>query len=319
VDRSHPKAEEKASVPGEIKLWSAAQEQAFNLLLEIAAVFYETNWSATGLRPRLDPLIVGSTGMGKSYLVGAIAQKLDLPILRLSYNEWIVMGAKEPPQTLMRVRTFVNDHPRGLIHIDELDKFKAVHRTDWSTSVYGELFLLLDRALQQPSRGREWTAELQARLRMSFLIVGSGTWQSTWEQATKAKLGFGSRSLAAPESIQTAIENSGVIPSELFRRFNSELVILSSATEDDYRRGSELFGLDKMARELGTKLDFADATERKLGARWLEESFGRLLRLARKQGKNILPPVPPPAPDPTSDEPLPDFGDLSDSDSDSPF
>ena len=62
------------------------------------------------------------------------------------------MAARETPHTIQRINAFVEEYPRGLIHIDELDKFKAAHVGEWSTSVFVELFLLLDRSLQQPGR-----------------------------------------------------------------------------------------------------------------------------------------------------------------------
>jgi hypothetical protein len=181
-----------------------------------------------------------------------------------------------------------------------------------------DLFAPLTAGAFDIDQALEWTTELQTRLRTAFLVMGSGTWQSTWVQAAKSPLGFGAGVVVAPESIQPDIEKSGVIPAELFRRFNSELIILPPATEDDYRRGSALFGLDNLARELGCELDFARAAEQGLGARWLEETFARLLRLARKQGKNILPPAPRPAPDP-SDQSCIDSTDFSDPESDTPF
>lgn len=305
------------SVPDEIKLWSSGQEQAFAGLLEMAEAFYETDWPESGLRPRLDPMLAGPSGVGKSHVVQAVGRKLGLPILRLTFNEWLVTGAKEHPYTLERVHAFIETNRRGFIHVDELDKFKATHRTDWSTSVHGELMLLLDRSVQQPTRGIVWTPFMQAKLRKSFLIIGSGTWQPTWSENSKRKMGFQNSTNCASELIQHDIEKSGVIPAELFRRFSSELVLIPPANEADYRRGSKLYELDRMARELGVELDYANAVERGLGARWLEETLARLLRIARKQGKQLFPPTPAPTTE-TSDESDFEFEESSGNDADMP-
>jgi SpoVK/Ycf46/Vps4 family AAA+-type ATPase len=305
-------------VADEIKLWSCGQQEAFSVLLEMAEAFFETAWPESGLRPRLDPMMAGPSGVGKSHVVRAVAQRLKLPILRLTYNEWLVIGAREHPYTLARVHTYVENNNRGLIHVDELDKFKSTHRTDWSTSVNGELLLLLDRSLQQPTRGTTWTPFMQAKLRKSFLIIGSGTWQLTWSENAKPRMGFQNSIAAASGMVQKQIEKSEIIPVELFRRFNSELIILPPATEADYRRGAEIYDLERMARELGVELDYANAVERSLGARWLEEALARLLRIARKQGIQLFPPIPAPMAE-TADEPDFDFEELSGSDADIPF
>lgn len=304
-------------VPDEIKLWSSGQEQAFAALLEMAEAFFATDWPESGLRPRLDPMLVGPSGVGKSHVVRAVGQKLELPILRLTFNEWLVNGAKETPHTLVRVHMFVESNKRGLIHIDELDKFKSAHRTDWSTSVHGELLLLLDRSLQQPTRGLLWTPFMLAKLRKSFLIIGSGTWQTIWSENAKPKIGFQNKAIVAPRMIQREIEKSGIIPTELYRRFNSELVIIPPATEADYRRGAEMFDLERMARELGVELDYVNAVNRGLGARWLEETLARLLRIARKQGRQLFSPTLAPTPE-KSGEPDFEFEELSENDADMP-
>ncbi len=160
---------------------------------------------------------------------------------------------------------------------------------------FGELFHLLDRSLQQPTRTGAWTIALQSKLSTSYLIVGSGTWQSIWNESSKPELGFRASTTSAPRNFQREIEKSSAIPSELRRRFNSELIVLPHPSEDDYRSGAREFGLDLLAVELKLNLDYANAATGGLGARWLEESFAMLLRAARRQGKQLFPlrPTPP--------------------------
>lgn len=316
-----PAMDNPKSARDEIKFWSSGQRQAFELLREMAEAFYDADWPDIGLHPRLDPLIAGPSGEGKSFLVRELARSLEIPIMRLTYNEWLVSGSKEAPHTLTRLHNFVEENARGLIHIDELDKFKSSHTTDWSTAVHGELLLALDRSLQQPTRGAVWTPFLQAKFRKSFLIIGSGTWQLTWSESVKPKLGFqtGTSIVPTQESIRREIERRGIIPAELYLRFNPELVLLPPAKEDDYRRGAVMFKLDEMARELGVALDYANAVERGLGARWLEETFAKLVRLARKQGKRLFPTAPPPEVESSADIPQVALDGLNDTESDVPF
>ena len=44
-----------------------------------------------------------------------------------------------------------------------------------------------------------------------------------------------------------------------------------------------------MAKDLGVDLDYAGAALEGLGARWLEEKLGDLLRLAKRTGKSLFP------------------------------
>jgi hypothetical protein len=152
-----------------------------------------------------------------------------------------------------------------------------------------ELFLLLDRSLQQPGRTFTWTGALQEKLWTSFLIVGSGAWQSIWTDRAKPSIGFQRNTSLSSGSVQREIVKRGFIPEELLRRFSSELIVLPPPTERDYREGAKTFGLDRMACHLGVELDYAEAVEGELGARWLEEMLARLLRIAMKTSKPIFP------------------------------
>jgi predicted component of type VI protein secretion system len=77
------------------------------------------------------------------------------------------------------------------------------------------------------------------------------------------------------------------------------LIILPPPTEEDYREGAKAFGLDRMAKDLGVSIDYTEATEGGLGARWLEEKLGDLLRLAKRTGKSLFPAAETPPPEPT--------------------
>jgi hypothetical protein len=65
-----------------------------------------------------------------------------------SYN---IGSARENTPTLLRIKQFVADNDRGLIHLDEIDKFSGGNlgtsgsSDSWSRFVVGEVFDLLDR------------------------------------------------------------------------------------------------------------------------------------------------------------------------------
>ena len=256
-------------------------------LLLISNTFFEHRWyipAATSLRPRFDALVAGPSGAGKSELVRMVSRAVKVPFLRLSFAEWIVAGAKESPHTLERVYSFLTTNERGIIHIDELDKFRAAHTSDWSVSVLVELFHLLDRSLHQPLRQIEWTDELRERLARSFLIIGTGTWQQIWADFERPAVGFRPEARESTVAVQREIVKRGIIPTELLRRFRSQIIFLPPPRESDYRQAAKTFGLVDLAAQIGVQLDYSSAVEQGLGGRWLEETFADLLCLAREKG-----------------------------------
>jgi ATPase family associated with various cellular activities (AAA) len=270
-----------------VTCWSTGQEAAMEKLLLISKTFFEHRWhipAAASLRPRFDPLVAGPSGAGKSELVRMVSRAVEVPFLRLSFAEWIVAGAKESPHTLERVHAFLTTNERGIIHVDELDKFRPANTSDWSVSVLVELFHLLDRSLHQPLRQIEWTDDLRDRLARSFLIIGTGTWQQIWADFERPAVGFRSDTPKGVSAIQREIVKRGIIPTELLRRFRSQIIFLPIPEESDYRRAAEAFGLVDLAAQVGVQLDYQTAFEQGLGSRWLEETFADLLCLAREKG-----------------------------------
>jgi hypothetical protein len=182
------------------------------------------------------------------------------------------------------VYAFLTANERGIIHVDELDKFRPAHTSDWSVSVLVELFHLLDRSLHQPLRQIEWTDDLRYRLASSFLIIGTGTWQQIWADFERPAVGFRPDTAKGPSAVQREIIKRGIIPTELLRRFRSQIILLPPPEEADYRRAAEAFGLVDLAAQVGVQLDYSSALEGGLGGRWLEETFADLLCLAREKG-----------------------------------
>jgi len=272
---------------GAITCWSSGQQTAMEKLLQISTTFFDRHWyipAAVSLRPRFDSLVAGPSGSGKSELVRIVSRVIGVPVLRLSYAEWIVAGAKETPHTMERVHSFLTANERGIIQVDELDKFRSASTSDWSLAVLLELFHLLDRSLHQPLRQIEWTDDLRDRLAKSFLIIGTGTWQAIWTDFERPALGFRAGGPMGASTIQREISKRGIIPTELLRRFRSQLILLPPPDESDYRRAAEKFGLVELATQVGAQLDYTSALEQGLGGRWLEETFADLLCLARQKG-----------------------------------
>lgn len=291
-------------------MWSDSQRHAFEELAMVGETFFHADWLSLPLRPRFDSLIIGPTGAGKSHLVRAVAAHLDAPCLRVSHGEWIVLGARSHVQaTVQKIGKFILENERGIIHVDELDKARAGFRAEWSIAVFAEIFSLLDRMVPAGPWSGSWDETQIRRLRQDFWFVGSGTWQSVWERS--ASIGFAHQKPASdPGWLSKKIRSAGFIPTELLNRFSDAFVFLEPATEKDFRHAAEIFELTKLARALGEEIDFIQATEDGLGARWLEKIQADLLIKAWKRGRQDLLPIRireedgPPEVDPDNDMPL---------------
>ena len=271
-------------------MWSEAQHQSFIKLCEMGEVFFGVDWPKSSIKPRLDPLIVGPTGVGKSHLVRSVAEMLKVPLLRLSYGEWMVYGGRGKP-TLATVQEFVASYPKGIIHLDEVDKARAGFSSDWSIYAYTELFFLLDRSINQPARNVPWSDASNTKLKECFWIIGSGTWQVLWDKVKTPTIGFGAQEESPNElcmEISKLVRQKEIIPKELLKRFCNELIVIPPPNGTDFELAADIFGIGKLAKELGVKLDYLEAVQSESGARWLEETYGALLMQAYRMGRSDL-------------------------------
>jgi hypothetical protein len=218
--------------------------------------------------------------------VRTLAADLDLPILRTTPSSWIPAGVRDSVATISEIHDFVVQHDLGVVHLDEVDKFYQTSSSDWTRHVRGEAFDLLDGTIAKTNKKVRWSAATLKKLRCSFLIVGTGTWQSIWSQPDRPGLGFGPQA-PQPDKAQQ-IKKDDCIPEELLRRFYQDLILIAPAMEEDFREASRQFGLTDLAARLGHKLDFAEAVSSGYGVRWLEGVFTQLLLLAEQQGSDLL-------------------------------
>ena len=286
---------------GTSRYWCESQKLAFDSLTEVADLFFNTEWSnlsiAPGLTPRWSFLLIGQSGIGKSHVIREVAKEFGLPCLRMTPGNWVPAATRDSTPTLLQVHRFVTDHDSGgILHFDELDKFRGIPGSgspssgDWDKAVALELLDLLDRAPSAPIKSVEWTADVLRSLKRNFLIFGSGTFQQFWTNSSKSKVGFGT-----PESAQTTVANirrqiqSGdILAPEILKRFNHSWQILTPPTESEFKLAAESLGLAKWAHDLRMPLDFKEAEKSGLGARWLEETLSQLLLQARRFNRTDL-------------------------------
>jgi SpoVK/Ycf46/Vps4 family AAA+-type ATPase len=270
------------------QLWSKAQKSAFIELCEVAQLALFGDYFSAPIQPRLTKLVIGPSGIGKSHLIRAVSAEIGVPCMRVTFSNWAVNAVKDLTPTMAHIHEFISNNERSIIHIDELDKARM--GSTWDNCCMGEVFDLLDRTPSQPSKNLEWTRDLLLRLRRDCWVVGSGTWAHLWAQAGKPKVGFREKednaSLVA--NVRRAVRTSETVPEELLKRFCSEAIILEPADAEDFRQAAESLGLTKLATELRMPLDYEEAVQSQLGARWLEESMGQLLLQARRYDRTDL-------------------------------
>ena len=271
-------------------LWSTPQRDAFRSLVNIGNTFFETDFAGLAIRPRLVPLVIAESGAGKSHVIREASRALGRPYCRVTSSCWVPGGVKDVQPTLLRIHEWLNENEQGVLHVDELDKLKTGFTDFYSQAIFGEMLDLLDRSPSQPIRNLEWTPDILQRLQNDVLVIGSGTWQQLWTDGFKPRVGFGENEDGdtVVASVRRLVATTDQVPQELLRRFSQTLIVMGPATEEDYRVSAESLGLSKLASELQVSLDFRAAARSRVGARWLEESMGRLLVQAHRENRTDL-------------------------------
>jgi hypothetical protein len=241
-----------------------------NELGDLIDVYFQGIWHGMLIQPRLIPLIIGPSGAGKTWLVQSVAAAKEMPLLQLNVANWIPLGANASAgmATLKLIQQSVENHPRGIIHIDELDKF-GFH-DHWDNIIRQDVFSVLDRRTFNNLPDNR----LQQRLEQNWFIIGSGTWQSVWERHTKDASGFNLQKsqMALTEEVRYQIDKQNEIPPELQRRFNSRYLIVDHPNEETLEAIIEQFKPyfePRFCEEVRQKIP--DILKSKKGIRWFEE------------------------------------------------
>jgi len=198
-----------------MKLQFEQQRLAFDRIERLTKIFFSRSWIKLPVTPRLIPLICGPTGAGKTQVVKELAASMDLPLLRLTYANWVPRSYRGEP-TVPIIMKFMTDNERGIIHIDEVDKLTPSGEQSFNDSIKIEVFNLLDRLIYP--QGAPEKAQ-------NFMIVASGTWQDLWEGKAGAPIGFNTCAVVG-EGRSADIDQQTTIPPELMNRFNRELIHL---------------------------------------------------------------------------------------------
>ena len=266
--------------------FTKSHQSAHDVLITLGHLFFQKASYDLPIKPRLMPLVVGPTGVGKSFLVEQVAGELNARYFKVTRGDWIPQGARTNRPTVFQIIDHVLRNKRVLLHIDELDKFQIdFSEGDWSASIGSDLWNVLDGKYQFDEYIRGYhggeanvpTPEVLANaIGSSLWIVGSGTWQDIFVQSRRgATAGFGGSSMAQPVNADS-ISGAGVIPEELLYRFNSDLIFLGYPSIDETVQILTNTGLSSFARDLGVTITPSEIDWTKGGMRVLETLMARL-------------------------------------------
>jgi hypothetical protein len=243
-------------------LFTQSQQAARNTLLQMGKLFYSGVQIMPDLKLRLNPLVLGATGTGKTLLVQTAAHRLGAQYLKLTRGDWLVAGCRSGRPTMLQILDYVSTYDRVLLHIDELDKLTNLQNGDWAASIASDLWNVLDLRFQLPDFFRESTfpgreaptaAEMEARIRKLW-VVGSGTFQEVFEGSRAgSSIGFG-RDLNKEKVALETIVKSGIISNELLHRFNGDLIFLEYPSLEETRSLLNSSGISSLARRLGVTI-----------------------------------------------------------------
>jgi AAA+ superfamily predicted ATPase len=121
---------------------SPNQQKILDELLPVAHLATNNPCYNLPLQPRTHSLICAPSGMGKSYLMKQLGNKLNVPVLLLNVSSWQPLGSREHTNTWSTIVDFLKAHERGIIVLDELDKLDSDE--SWVAYVRLEIHDLLD-------------------------------------------------------------------------------------------------------------------------------------------------------------------------------
>jgi hypothetical protein len=295
----HPDALLSACLLKSKHVRTQSQENARGKIMALAELFFETNeLCGLSIKPRFFPLIVGPTGAGKTMLIREAAESLGATLLRITFGDWMPRGIRGETgtPTSFQILSLLESNPRVVLHVDELDKWQEDFASSWSRSVAADLWNVLDKELpleeylKSKDRPKPRSPEELARkVRENLWIVGSGTWQSVFNQATTPSCGFVSghpRTEISDDELTEKIVQKKMIPDELLSRFAADLIFLRyPATPEEIQRLLDESGISQLARRLETTVTIDDVNFDRKGMRILESLATRLLVLKRSRDR----------------------------------
>ena len=126
---------------------SQPQRRALRELAPIAKLALGNAFMNLPIKPRTHSLICSPSGTGKSHLMRELGSKLKVPVLLLNVSSWQPQGSRGDSYTWDRIVEFLDQHPKGIIVLDGIDKIDS--GSDWAGYIRLEIHDLLDGVIPQ--------------------------------------------------------------------------------------------------------------------------------------------------------------------------
>lgn len=266
---------------------TVSQRRAREFITKLGRLYFGGVDFGLAIEPRLFPLLVGPTGVGKSHLVATVAKSFGAGYLRLTYGDWIPYGAKDRKDTRTVILEALLADERVVLHIDELDKWPLSDSgaASWLTAASNDLWAVLDKQLSPEKFLAEHpdvdAGRLSRKIQRNMWIVGSGTWQQVFEDDRGMRhMGFGSSAPAEADvgrELAGRIRESRQISPELLARFNTSLQVLTYPSVGETAQLLRKTGISALAARVGVSIRPQDVDYRQGGMRVLESLASSLL------------------------------------------
>lgn len=280
---------------------TSSQRAAFETLLAMGNLYFSGRRTLPKIKLRLQPLIIGATGCGKSFLVENAARRLQAKYFRITRGDWIPYGSKGPRPTVFRILDEVATFDRVVLHIDELDKFGNLQEREWSAAIASDIWNILDGRFQLgeylhetmfPDGKKPNEQALAHRVRTSLWIVGSGTWQDVYSNSRgRPTMGFQCGRQPVESVDMAKIAGSEMISPELLHRFG-EPIFIEYPTREETAQLIESTGIASLAAQAGILVSADQINWNQGGLRVLETLATRLtvaLYRSKQPGPTSLP------------------------------
>ena len=269
------------------------QLSVYEELRQSALDFFAGGWHGLPIQPRNNPLLIASTGSGKTFLVNRLAEELGLPSFSATVGDWILLGAssRAAPPTLPTLYRFIHDHSRGIVFLDEFEKMGRGDDgvSDWRKFCQLEIHSVLDRKIlcgvladESAPKFSLSAEELSERFRHSIYIIAAGAWQPLWQSAPHP-IGFGE--FPNESHLPDHAQLGEILSLEILNRCNEPLILPPMNEKDYHSVFAEVFSRLpanlRAVMQQPTENQIQEAVRNNKAFRFFEELVSRAVRALR--------------------------------------
>jgi hypothetical protein len=204
-------------------------QQAAATKLEILYKAKRSGLTAGGITPSLHPLLIGSSGSGKSFLARALAKRLKIPFFETTMSSWLPQGGRAQVPTALKLARFLQDQgcDGAIVFVDEIDKLRPQEQnSEYGRHLLDEVMGLLSGIVE---RWDGWSPETAQILRERTFIIFAGTFQHMYQEQASQSPGEAWQQM----SIADRIWEQKCLPEELLMRLSSSMIELQAPDHDE--------------------------------------------------------------------------------------